>query len=317
MENFEMILVESDKSEEVIYEREKYWITTLDTVKNGYNLSIGGRGNQSSVSDEQKDQMLKLYTQESLSLAKISDHIGLCITTIFKFLQDADVIIPHQKEFSDADVQKMTELRDAGYIPKRIGDMFGVSRQTIERTLSRIGIENPRAQKLLSQQEIAELIELRQKGARFQELERRFGIRFRKIKKILRESEADIAVSTKKIKASQLSEIMVLIKQGFKNYEIAAKYGVSGTTIGKMLKDAGEAVRPHHAICERNIYSTEQGIRVIISKGGVKLRKRCKTMDEAISVRDTFLNQFPEIQTSASRTNLKSPPTIIASQTPR
>lgn len=297
VENFEMILVESDASEEFIYEREIYWIALLDTVNNGYNIAIGGRGRHSTVTSEQMDQIHKLYAQESMTLSKISDVVGIPAGTIFKYLQNDGVVVPRQKEFSEEDVQKMIELRDAGYGPKRIGIMFDVSRQTIDRTLNRTGIENPRALKLtlkqLSEEEITELIELRKKGVRFQELEKRFGIPFRKIKKILQAADADIFISTKKIKENQFPEIIELFKQGATQNEIAEKYGVCSITLSDILKDVRRGARPNPKSGERHIYLTERGIRVKILTGTKKFYRDCKTMEEAIAVRDEFLKQYP------------------------
>lgn len=48
--------------DDIINERERYWIATLDTVKNGYNIMYGGEGNQ-SIGNDDEDIMLTCWNQ--------------------------------------------------------------------------------------------------------------------------------------------------------------------------------------------------------------------------------------------------------------
>lgn len=63
-------------------EREKYWISKLDTFKNGYNATVGGDGK--SYIDE--DEIVKLY-EELHTLVSVSETTGHDVGYISKILK--------------------------------------------------------------------------------------------------------------------------------------------------------------------------------------------------------------------------------------
>lgn len=60
---FEMFLLETNESETTIFERERYWISTLDTKRNGYNMTDGGEGASGAVVSAETRKKKSLATK--------------------------------------------------------------------------------------------------------------------------------------------------------------------------------------------------------------------------------------------------------------
>lgn len=58
-ENFIIYQQDEAKSIAELYEKEKYWIKTLDTKKNGYNETDGGEGSHGRILSEETKQKIK------------------------------------------------------------------------------------------------------------------------------------------------------------------------------------------------------------------------------------------------------------------
>lgn len=75
LDNFERIVLERCSDENELNEREKYWISKKDAVKNGYNLIDGGTGGDTSkfidYSDEWKEKVRVNIKQYWESLSEI------------------------------------------------------------------------------------------------------------------------------------------------------------------------------------------------------------------------------------------------------
>ena len=71
IENFSIDKIE-EVSEELINERERYWIKYYDSYNNGYNLTLGGEGNLIYKDED----ILKLWRQ-GLSQTEITEQLGI------------------------------------------------------------------------------------------------------------------------------------------------------------------------------------------------------------------------------------------------
>ena len=80
IDNFDIIVLEKDISEEKLNEREIYFIKKYNSVKLGYNLSYGGDGGKATrYSDEQILEVKKLLRDTDLAATEISRKTGVSI----------------------------------------------------------------------------------------------------------------------------------------------------------------------------------------------------------------------------------------------
>lgn len=58
-DSFNVDILEKCSTKEILYEREKYWISFFDTLKNGYNSTAGGEGSLGRVISEETREKIK------------------------------------------------------------------------------------------------------------------------------------------------------------------------------------------------------------------------------------------------------------------
>ena len=85
IENFSIDKIE-EVSEELINERERYWIKYYDSYNNGYNLTLGGEGNLIYKDED----ILKLWRQ-GLSQTEITEQLGITHGNISKRLDSLGI----------------------------------------------------------------------------------------------------------------------------------------------------------------------------------------------------------------------------------
>lgn len=85
VENFSVSILEKCQNEELNF-REKYWIKQKDSYYNGYNLTFGGDGYQTSNFEEVEN----LWSQ-GCSMAEIQNRLNLCQETVSKILNQLEV----------------------------------------------------------------------------------------------------------------------------------------------------------------------------------------------------------------------------------
>lgn len=73
-------------SDDLLFEREKYYIKQYDTYNNGYNSTLGGEGNHKYETDD----ILSLWN-DGFTTSEIADTIGSCVDTICLTLKANDV----------------------------------------------------------------------------------------------------------------------------------------------------------------------------------------------------------------------------------
>lgn len=80
IEHFTITLIEDNIPDELIDEKEKYWIAYYDSYKNGYNLTPGGEGH--SLSDEDIKAIRNLWEQ-GYSITEISELLEMSRSTVY------------------------------------------------------------------------------------------------------------------------------------------------------------------------------------------------------------------------------------------
>ena len=82
-DNFSLEILE-ECSDELLDEREKYWIKDYDSFKKGYNITAGGRGD-GAICTQKMDEVLNLWN-EGLTLNRIQKITKLNIETVRSYL---------------------------------------------------------------------------------------------------------------------------------------------------------------------------------------------------------------------------------------
>lgn len=82
IEHFSISVIEECK-DELLNEREIYFISKLNTIKNGYNISNGGEGRK-LISDEIKEKIWNDY-KNGLIVKEISKKYNVCCETIYNY----------------------------------------------------------------------------------------------------------------------------------------------------------------------------------------------------------------------------------------
>lgn len=85
IEHFTIEAIEECK-EELLNEREVYWIKYYDSFHNGYNMNPGGNY-RTPYESEYKDKILQVYDENpTLSYQQIADIVGCSIHSVSRFL---------------------------------------------------------------------------------------------------------------------------------------------------------------------------------------------------------------------------------------
>ena len=81
LENFSICLLE-ECSNQLLNERETYWIKRMDSYNNGYNMTLGGDGTYSIAEEE----IFSLW-DEGLAIKEIAEQLGYSTATVTRRLQ--------------------------------------------------------------------------------------------------------------------------------------------------------------------------------------------------------------------------------------
>lgn len=88
IENFAIETIEEcDNS--ILDARERYWIKTLGTMGNGYNITVGGDGHN-MICDEDKQNVIDLWEQ-GLTEVEICKQVAICGKTVRRIIREVGV----------------------------------------------------------------------------------------------------------------------------------------------------------------------------------------------------------------------------------
>ena len=147
VDEYELIILESNIKKEDLNDREKYWIKYYNTYWDGYNQSIGGTYPTKPIFDDQKiDTVIEMLKDESYSYNDIIAKTGISMTHIYNINTGArrrrdDLTYPIRKSNTkgtkglklspEENLEIHNLLKNTSLSYEEIGQKYGVKRDTI------------------------------------------------------------------------------------------------------------------------------------------------------------------------------------------
>lgn len=128
------ILEEIDN--ELLNERERYWIAHFDTYHNGYNETLGGQG--ANILELDIDEIVAAY-EIYHSTRKVASLFGCTAPTIADRLRSIGKLDPgyQRTSFDDNDLaEAYAELKSL----RKVGELFGCDKKTVSIHLRKMGV---------------------------------------------------------------------------------------------------------------------------------------------------------------------------------
>lgn len=107
--NFKIELLEEISNDSLLNEREQYWIKFYDTFKNGYNMTLGGEGQQ--LYD--KEKIISLW-EDGKSIKEIKEIIDCSSDTIYLTIKDLDSYSPKESQMRSARGKEVSQYDLSG-----------------------------------------------------------------------------------------------------------------------------------------------------------------------------------------------------------
>lgn len=147
VDEYELIILESNVKKEDLNDREKYWIKYYNTYWDGYNQSIGGTYPTKPIFDDQKiDTVIEMLKDESYSYNDIIAKTGISMTHIYNINTGVrrrrdDLTYPIRKSNTkgtkglklspEENLEIHNLLKNTSLSYEEIGQKYGVKRDTI------------------------------------------------------------------------------------------------------------------------------------------------------------------------------------------
>lgn len=147
VDEYELIILESNVKKEDLNDREKYWIKYYNSYWDGYNQSIGGTYPTKPIFDDQKiDTVIEMLKDESYSYNDIIAKTGISMTHIYNINTGArrrrdDLTYPIRKSNTkgtkglklspEENLEIHSLLKNTSLSYEEIGQKYGVKRDTI------------------------------------------------------------------------------------------------------------------------------------------------------------------------------------------
>lgn len=234
--------VECDKLDE----REIYWIAYYDSFKNGYNATLGGKGNIYKWTDSQYDEIKSLYLS-GFTTKKIAELFNVSPYTIIGILRSLNVKLRRNPmDMNNYEAQELIEQYKTGFTLKTLAKKYNTDGETIKRFLISKGVNLREKSKILSDQKLQEsVIQDFLNGVTYRELEIKYKADTRTIKRILVihginiKSYRGLRQTVKGafcLTDEQCLDAIKMYNTNSKVKDIARKYNVNITTIYELLK---------------------------------------------------------------------------------
>lgn len=127
-EHFKINLVE-DVEDNLLDEREIYWIAFYDSYRNGYNSTVGGSGRR-RIDGRIEDEIIKLRKQ-GMYIRDIAEELKVCTKTVYLILRYNGLGIRLVKD------EEICKLKEQGLKTTEVCRRLNCSPQTVERALYR------------------------------------------------------------------------------------------------------------------------------------------------------------------------------------
>jgi len=140
----------------------------------------------------------------------------------------------------------------AGKSTLKLGEQYGVSRQTVTNALVKHGVQmrpggpyqGHRGARAFTDAQAQEAVELFKAGFNGMRIAEHFGVSDTTVRKSLKRSGIEETDSKIKIKAEQVPEVLEQYARNISTYKIAAQLGVSPQTVANTILRNGGAVKP-------------------------------------------------------------------------
>lgn len=143
-ENFYIEILEDNIPYSLLDTKEISYITSYNSVENGYNIKYGnskfkGR-NFHKISDDTKERIKEDYLN-GISPYDIASHFKLGLTSIYNILSEYSIPKRYNKggfnSKAKIDLEKLIELKQQGYGTSFISDYFNVAKSSVKRYIRR------------------------------------------------------------------------------------------------------------------------------------------------------------------------------------
>lgn len=195
-DHFKIVLLEEFKvcTQELLNEREKYWIAYYNAYTNGYNLTKGGQlcGHALKLSVDEENKLIKLY-EEGYGTIKLAEMFNVDKTTVLNYAKRHNL---KRRDTLDniVDIEAVKEyIRNNRPTVKKVTEKFNVSRSSVYNIIKRanditlqLNPYNPRKSNAVIKAK--EICDKYNEGYNIQDLIKMFHSNKKHISKILKEN---------------------------------------------------------------------------------------------------------------------------------
>ena len=138
IENFYIELLEGNIEQDVLNEREEYWIKFYDSFKNGYNMMAGG--NQSRVPEhpflvEHEKEIVEKYLSKEYSLRKLAEEYKVDRAALSNFLKKRNIEVLKRSHstiyLTEQQKAEISNFCRSGIRAAEIAEKFGITQKTV------------------------------------------------------------------------------------------------------------------------------------------------------------------------------------------
>lgn len=136
VENFNFEVIE-ECPEELLNEREIYWISYFDSYRNGYNSTLGGGGSLGHLKlNDKSDDVIDLYL-EGFSLRDIAKEFNVDKGTVKLFLERNNIQLRKTRTYklSQNDREKIIGDFNNGVTRKEILEKYNISKSYLSQLI--------------------------------------------------------------------------------------------------------------------------------------------------------------------------------------
>ena len=244
IENFEISTLEQVPIEK-LDEREIYWISKLNTFKEGYNATIGGKGTPIYYWTDDKYEEIKTLFLSGFTIYKIAELYNVSSYTISAILQQLGCKTnKHPLDMNAQERNEFIENYKTGVSLKELGRRYNTDRETVKRFLIKYGVDLRVKSQILKNDELKQkLIDDFLNGKPIKDLEKIYHSDIRTIKKILVDNGYNPKAITKTTKQNKIflgdNDCLELIKlycSGISKRDLSKKFNINVTTVYDILK---------------------------------------------------------------------------------
>lgn len=132
-ESFDIVEIEEVEFKDM-YKRETYWISKLDTIKNGYNIVLS--------SNKDEDQLIQIFEEwlKGETMTDLAIKYNVCRKTLGRYIKDLglDTWANHKYTLKPEKIPQVKELYKQGKSIRQISKELKMCRKTISSILREV-----------------------------------------------------------------------------------------------------------------------------------------------------------------------------------